>query len=359
MFKKLVLFLILLLTLSQSGHAVSVNNFLVPCGPTGLCATTQYKDLGTDTSRLGTIYADNINISTALVLGGAVSGNLAMGGFNITNARNVYMDADSNSGFGSTADNVIDLFANGLSYIKFGINTMGFQGGSPTISTISNASLAIVPNGSGKVRIGDAYTTPLSLSTDNDSLLITKDIEIGDTIFTGGQTMATNRGDVPWITMTTTSASPAGTAHSLPILNNGFLMGNFYSEADGAGGLQNRELRVPALRSYGRIQAKQGTDIASATNIVIPTDGNVFELTGTTKVDLISNLGWQEGSEITLVCNESVTIDNGTATSGTNITIKLAGGSDLSCTAGDVLKLTLLSTTAGGQAWLEVSRSVN
>ena len=132
-----------------------------------------------------------------------------------------------------------------------------------------------------------------------------------------------------------------------------------YSEATGTGGLQNKEVRVVALRSYGRIQPKQGTDIASATNIVIPTDGNVFELTGTTKVDLISNLGWQEGSEITLVCNESVTIDNGTATSGTNITMKLAGGSDLSCTAGDVLKLTLLSTTAGGQAWTQSGGSIN
>jgi hypothetical protein len=306
--KKLILFLIIILAMSSNAHAENVTNF--------------WKLSGTTLSPLKSTWS--VSVAGGISFGAStMSGNLAMGDFDITGADQI---------IGTTA---------------------------LSIETLSNGVLSLVPNGSGKVRIGDAYTTPLSLSTDNDSLLVTKDIEVGDTIFTGGKTMATNRGDVPWITMTTTSASPAGTAHSLPILNNGEFLMSVYSEATGTGTLQNKEVRVVALRSYGRIQPKQGTDIASATNIVIPTDGNVFELTGTTKVDLISNLGWQEGSEITLVCNESVTIDNGTATSGTNVTMKLAGGSDLSCTAGDVLKLTLLSTTAGGQAWTQSGGSIN
>jgi len=104
---------------------------------------------------------------------------------------------------------------------------------------------------------------------------------------------------------------------------------------------------------------KQGTDIASGTNIVIPTDGNLFELTGTTKVDLIANTGWQDGQQVTLIANESVVIDHGTSTSGANITLQLAGAADYSMTAGDVLVLVLASTTAGGQAWREITRSVN
>lgn len=106
-----------------------------------------------------------------------------------------------------------------------------------------------------------------------------------------------------------------------------------------------------------RLQEAQGTDVASATNITLPSDGNTFELTGTTKVDLISNVGWQEGSEITLICNESVTIDHGTATSSTNVTILLAGAGDFGCTANDNFTLKLQSTTATGQFWGETSRT--
>ena len=151
------------------------------------------------------------------------------------------------------------------------------------------------------------------------------------------------------------SATPAaGTNESvyMSIDHEDFL--SLYAEADSSGGLQNE-----SVRAYKRFQTKQGTDIASATNIVIPNDGNTFELTGTTKVDLISNLGFQNGAEITLVANESVDIDDGTATSGTNITITLAGGADFSMTADDTLKLVLSSTTASGQAWRELSRSAN
>lgn len=108
----------------------------------------------------------------------------------------------------------------------------------------------------------------------------------------------------------------------------------------------------------GRVLAKQGADVASATNLVLGTDGNVFEITGTTKIDLISNLTWQNGSVITLIANESVVIDHGTATSTTNITIRLAGAVDYSMTAGDTLTLVLSETTAEGQAWREISRAV-
>ena len=151
-----------------------------------------------------------------------------------------------------------------------------------------------------------------------------------------------------------TSASAADFEESvmMAIDHENFI--TLYAENDGSGNLQNE-----SIKTSKRFQYKQGTAIASGTNIVIPNDGNVFELTGTTKVDLISNLGFQEGAEIDLVANESVTIDNGTATSGTNITIRLAGAGDFSMTADDMLTLKLVSTTASGQMWLEKSRSIN
>lgn len=113
------------------------------------------------------------------------------------------------------------------------------------------------------------------------------------------------------------------------------------------------------IKMLGRFHAIQGADVASATLLALGYDGNVFELTGVTAVTLISNIGWQEGAEVTLVANESVVITNGTATSGTDITIKLAGAANYSMTADDTLKLCLCSTTAGGQAWRECGRSIN
>lgn len=106
-----------------------------------------------------------------------------------------------------------------------------------------------------------------------------------------------------------------------------------------------------------RILGKQGTDVASTTNLVLPADGNVFEVTGTTKIDLISNLGWQNGSEITLFFTSTANVDHGTATSTTNITIKLDGGVDFVPAAGDMLKLTL-AEVGGTQVWRESGRVV-
>jgi len=114
-----------------------------------------------------------------------------------------------------------------------------------------------------------------------------------------------------------------------------------------------------ASRFDGRILSNQGADIASATNITLGNDGNSFEITGTTKIDLIANTGWDNGAIVTLIANASVIIDHGTASSGANIQILLNGGGDFSMTVNDTLTIILSETTAGGQVWREVGRSVN
>lgn len=113
-----------------------------------------------------------------------------------------------------------------------------------------------------------------------------------------------------------------------------------------------------ASRFDGAVIKSQGTDIASAGTITIPTNGNTFELTGVTGVTLITSTGYQEGHEITLIANENVSISHATATAGANITILLAGAVTYSMTANDTLRLVLSSTTAGGQAWREIGRAV-
>ena len=107
----------------------------------------------------------------------------------------------------------------------------------------------------------------------------------------------------------------------------------------------------------GRLVRNQGADVASANNLVLGTDGNVFEITGTTQINLISNIRWKNGAMITLLFTSTPTVKHNQATSTTNITIQLAGAADFVATAGDTLTL-VLSEIGGTQAWREVSRAV-
>jgi len=108
-----------------------------------------------------------------------------------------------------------------------------------------------------------------------------------------------------------------------------------------------------------RFRQTQGVDVASVAGaIAVGSDGNTFELTGTNAVTLISNAGWQNGSEITLVFTSTATLTDGTANSGTDIGMELAGGANFTGSADDVVVL-VLSEMGGTQRWREKSRSVN
>ena len=109
-------------------------------------------------------------------------------------------------------------------------------------------------------------------------------------------------------------------------------------------------------RLDGRVLHTQGADVASANDVTLGDDGNVFEITGTTTVNRIVNTGWQNGSQITLLFTSNPTITHGNATGGANVTILLAGASDFSATAGDTLTL-LLCEIGGTQAWREIGRA--
>ena len=107
-----------------------------------------------------------------------------------------------------------------------------------------------------------------------------------------------------------------------------------------------------ALLNSARFQQTQGADVASTNNLVLGGDGNDFEITGTTDINLISNLTWQNGSTIRLYFRSTATIKDAQATSTTNITILLDGSADFNPTAGDNIQLTL-SNLDGVQAWRE------
>ena len=124
------------------------------------------------------------------------------------------------------------------------------------------------------------------------------------------------------------------------------------------GGSGTGDLVLRSSTFSGRNREGQGADVASANNLSLGTDGNAFEITGTTTINLISNTNWQNGSVIRLVFSSSLTVTNNAGTSGSNINILLAGGANFSATANDILTL-MLCEIGSVQNWVEVSRSVN
>lgn len=86
----------------------------------------------------------------------------------------------------------------------------------------------------------------------------------------------------------------------------------------------------------------KGTDVASASSITLPDDGNFFDITGTTTINTIA--AKQAGTVVWLQFDTTVTVDDG----GGNL--KLNG--DLSATAETVLQL-----VCDGTNWFEVSRN--
>ena len=96
----------------------------------------------------------------------------------------------------------------------------------------------------------------------------------------------------------------------------------------------------------GRLQTHKGSDVASADEITLGTDGNYFDVTGTTTINHINNSGWQSGSVVVLQFDASVTVThNAGSPVGSEASILLSGGGNFSATANDTLMLVYDGTT--------------
>lgn len=111
-----------------------------------------------------------------------------------------------------------------------------------------------------------------------------------------------------------------------------------------------------AIALSGRLQEKQGASFAAANNLTTGTDGNYFQVTGATQINLINSVGWQGGSMLRLKFNSTPTVKNNQGASTTFHPINLAGAVDFVASALDVLTLTYDSTDS---CWYETARSVN
>lgn len=105
---------------------------------------------------------------------------------------------------------------------------------------------------------------------------------------------------------------------------------------------------------FGRFMADKGADVASADAITLGSDGNVFDITGTTTINHIMNTGWQIGSTITLHFDDSLTLThNAGSLTGDEADMFLAGNENFVTTAGDIITFVLHDATS----WQETSRN--
>lgn len=103
-----------------------------------------------------------------------------------------------------------------------------------------------------------------------------------------------------------------------------------------------------------RIQGGMGASVASAGDLTLGLDGNVFHVTGTTTINAITTTNWRAGAIITLIFDASLTLKQNTAGGANTAVMKLASATDANATATDVYTFVFDSTQ-----WIEVSRSVN
>ncbi len=104
-----------------------------------------------------------------------------------------------------------------------------------------------------------------------------------------------------------------------------------------------------------RHETGKGANVASANNVTLGFDGNVFKITDATEIRTIEATGWQEGSEITLVFTAGPLVKHNTPSGvGTDTVLYLSAGVDFTASDKAVLTLVLI-----GNVWYEKCRSVD
>ena len=104
----------------------------------------------------------------------------------------------------------------------------------------------------------------------------------------------------------------------------------------------------------GRIEGKQGVDIACANNLTLGLDGNTFNITtGVNTLNLINSVNWQAGSVVRLKFTVPTIINNNVAASTTYYPIVLASGANYTTTANQVLEFELRADNV----WYEIGQS--
>lgn len=105
------------------------------------------------------------------------------------------------------------------------------------------------------------------------------------------------------------------------------------------------------LNASNSINAAQGTQAASANNLdLAETTGNVFEITGTTQINQLNTTGWQNGSTVSLLFADAVTIAHNQTPTGLTARFVTGSAGSIVTVANEVWTF-VLTTSASVRAW--------
>lgn len=173
------------------------------------------------------------------------------------------------------------------------------------------------------------------------------DVQAWDAILDdlSGLTQATDK--LPYFNSATTAATADLTSFARTLLDDTSAL-----VARGTLGLDTTDDVAFADVIVGdRLKESKGSDVASANDMTLGSDGNSFTITGTTQINTIAGADWSSGNVIILEFAAAVTVAD--ATAGTGLEILLAGGVNFVATAGDMIML-----WNNGTNWKEISRTV-
>lgn len=102
-----------------------------------------------------------------------------------------------------------------------------------------------------------------------------------------------------------------------------------------------------------RLNVSKGADVASATNVTLGSDGNIFDITGTTTIARINPTNFKAGAMIVLQFDGACTLTNAAGTdTAVAVSLALTGAADYVTVAGDVLGFYY-----DGTVWQEMFRN--
>lgn len=108
------------------------------------------------------------------------------------------------------------------------------------------------------------------------------------------------------------------------------------------------------LIDSSRFSEAYGSNVSSANNLILPYNGNTFNVTGSTQINAITTYAWQSGSIIRLKFAEVLTVKDNTSGGAGTAPIQLSGNQDYTTVAGDILQLQY-----DGSEWSEIGRFIS
>lgn len=135
-----------------------------------------------------------------------------------------------------------------------------------------------------------------------------------------------------------------------------------YQLGDTSGANNGTTLSVDDVNSISyftnRWSQAKGTDVASAGSLTLGNGGNYFEISGTTTINFISDIGWKDGSVVTLYFQGSLNLTNN---DGSGVSPQkpmfLAGSEDATTAAGSAFSFIYDSSLGSSGAWQEINRT--